>query len=131
MNTCKTGKTLRNAASWPLTKNVQARSLMRTAVPLMGASSVTIPSLRKAFAQASLSAMGKVLVSITMGGRRPSTRGMQAMDSVTCASAFEVDRDTINTSDRAATSAALLRLTPPARLRRAWAWGSMSEPHTS
>ena len=82
---------------------------MRTAVPLMGASKVTMPNLPKALAHASLSAMGKVLVSMTMGLCAHCDLGRAAIDWVTWAKACEVDKETITTSDWLATSAALPR----------------------
>ena len=108
---------------------VQARSFMRTAVPLMGQSSALTPTALRAFAQCILSAKGRVLVSITKGVCL-LLAAASASDCVTCCSALEVASETITMSDWSLTACTLAKARPPWLLSRVLAAGAMSKPHT-
>ena len=128
MNTARIGATALQALASPLMNMVQAPSLSRRAVPLIGQSSSVTPARARLCLARSLSAIGRVLVSITIARRLPFRD--VAISATTASSAATEGSDAIIAAASSATAALDASGRPPARRRRARAAARTSVPTT-
>src|ERR1051326_2556979 len=128
VNTASTGATALQALASPLMNMVHRPSLSRRAVPLIGQSSSATPAAASVARARSLSAIGRVLVSITIA-RRFDFRDV-AISAATASSALTEGSEAIITSASSATAALEPSGRPPARRKRVRAGARTSVPTT-